>query len=922
MKKLRQRITKEFKKCTFIGDILINDEEYELLKKYLYASYKNIMTKASHTHIDPVFAVALVQIGIRYYDGGYWPHVNKEIGVEPLSGVQQRYIGDSFYKTLVKYNKYNLGASEKVNNILMHCFITENYANDLFDFLFMYYELDLGRDLERHKYLRPHLINSMKRSENSARAYKLKKHTSDAVIVNTRGCSIRATRILKLIDNALFNDILPLNSKNRVSQFFVKWAQNSPKFETSKKELSGLTRNGLKRYSSPYIKFNSNKKQFSIVLPPQNVYVEEDDNLNELYWKVIRDNDERIIRPEFRSSVTGVRTEEVSFVIPHYNIFDSYKIELIKDGIRINDRKIRRDSVRFFDDDGDMITYTDHIPSTQIYAFTDIADEIVSDTDIYCEHMLGMHVYSINLSKGHIIKLPDNRVLAVGKTLEEGLLASGAISGAYVIKNDVKYTMFNEIPSMYFKVRAGNEKGIKLTINNKPQRLNIENCIKFKPDGSDIENGYILKLSDFLNVDGVYSVILDIPNDRKVRDYSFTYISDFGFKFENAPYIFKTQGNLVFTKAYDFNHNPNIRWVGEKEYKFDIFADKDYLSFEMDLNGEPTKIHIYVPALKWKFDNDEWNIERPEEIWHEEFPTLIYIKHPDDYIRFSMPPLVGDEDDEDAEFFTDFVKDKNQHMFICDTRKMLSWFGKEEALRPLYIEFKDERKVFATIITRCFLNDCSMHEGKDDDLVFQYDILGFNDCVVDIFFNNTYLAKKVPVTTKGTHLKVPFLSGNYILTFYEVEEDEFGFGEDYYRFDQKILKYENKRDISGRNLTVQTIFENKAESIIFGPSRYELKSKLYISDIEILATDNIGFIGKLRFEKKQKNFLHVSISFVNNDVNKLSIKYHDYNDHKFKTFMYDKESKSLVSQTEERLSNPKRYILLEKEKYHFKREKA
>lgn len=921
MKKLKQRITKEFKKCTFIGDILINDEEYELLKKYLYASYKNILAKASHTHIDPVLAVALVQIGVRLYDGGYWSHVSKEIGVEPLSGVHQRYIGDSFYKTLVKYNKYNLGSSEKVNNILMHCFITENYANDLFDFLFMYYELDLGRDLERHKYLRPHLINSMKRSETSARAYKLKKHTSDAVIVNTRGCSIRATRILKLIDNALFNDTLPLNSKNRVSQFFVKWAQNSPKFETSKKELSGLTRNGLKRYSSPYIKFNYSKKQFSIILPPQNVYVEEDDDLKELYWRVIKDDEERVIKPDFRSSVTGVRTEEISFTIPHYDIFDSYKIELIKDGVRINDRKIRRDSVRFFDDDGDMVTYSDHIPAAQIYAFTDTEDEIVSDTEIYSEHMLGMNLYNLNLSKGHIIRLPDNRVLAVGKTLEEGLLTSGAISGAYVIEGDTKFTMFNEIPSLYFKVKSGNEKGIKLTINDKPQRLNIENCIKFKPDGSEIENGYILKLSEFLTNDGVYSINLDIPNDRKIRDYSFTYISGFGFEFENAPYIFKNEGKLIFTKAYSFNHSKNIRKVGEKEYKFDILADKDYLSFEMLLNNKLRKIHLYVPVLKWKFDDDEWNIERPEEIWHEEFPNYIYIKHPDDNIRFSMPPLIGDEEDEDAEFFVDFSKDKSQHMFICDTRKILSWFGREEALRPLYIEFNDQKKIFTTIITRCFLNSCSMREGKDNDLIFQYDILGFNDCVVDIFYGHTLLAEKVPVTTKGTRLKVPFLSGNYILTFYEAEEDEFGFGEDYYRFDQKVLKYENKRDISGKNITVQTIFENKAESIIFSPARFELKSKLYLSDIEPLVTDSVGFTGKLRFEKNQKNYLHITISFVNNDVSKLFIKYHDYADHKVKDFMYDKETKSLVAQTEERLSNPKRYILLDKSKYHFKREK-
>lgn len=76
--KLIRRINREFPKKKFIGDILIDDEEYLLLEDLLFDGYKLILNSYSHIIVDPVFATALVQVGIRKYDGNYWKHL-KEI---------------------------------------------------------------------------------------------------------------------------------------------------------------------------------------------------------------------------------------------------------------------------------------------------------------------------------------------------------------------------------------------------------------------------------------------------------------------------------------------------------------------------------------------------------------------------------------------------------------------------------------------------------------------------------------------------------------------------------------------------------------------------------------------------------------------------------------------------------------------------
>lgn len=114
-KHLNAKINRQFKTCRYIGDIVIGEDEYILLKAYLHSICKKYLNTSERYITSSIFAVALVQIGIHKYDGRFWPHVEREIGME-LPGSYQKWIGRSFYKTLEKYNKYKVAENEMMNN--------------------------------------------------------------------------------------------------------------------------------------------------------------------------------------------------------------------------------------------------------------------------------------------------------------------------------------------------------------------------------------------------------------------------------------------------------------------------------------------------------------------------------------------------------------------------------------------------------------------------------------------------------------------------------------------------------------------------------------------------------------------------------------------------------------------------------------
>lgn len=923
--KLARRIEREFKKCKYIGDIQISDEEYEILKGFFRYGYRKICNSSSHETVNSLFAVALVQIGIRFYNGKFWVYVQKELGLEKLPQHHQAWIGNSFYKTLIYYGKYHVEAHEFMNNILLHCFITKYYADDFFDFLFAYYQIDLERDLTRNSSeMRKYLMQSMSKGESSVRAYKIKKHTADAVSANEKGCKIRVGKILRFMDNALFYDIYPTTSQNRIAQLFCSWAASSKKFDNEKKHVRGLTTKGIKRYSMPYLHFDGMTNRFFVILPPQYVHLDNEETLPEIIWKISISEQTYSIVASVDSCVTGCKTERISdFFIDTPMLMHEMRFELWKNGIRIQRFKIKSNSVRFFDDDWDEI-YLDSLPIGQAYAFVEENSVIISNSNsiVNFEKILGYKLYTLDLHNGDVLKLPNGKAKSVGKQLEEGIFSPTLVSGAYVICENIKYSIYSQIPSIYFRMKPSQEIGTLLWINNKKYRFDIENCVCFDLDESTEEKGYILKLDEYLYGDGIYNLRLDIPNDRKNRNFNFALIRNFGFSFDANPYIFTKNGKITFHEGLFIESRDQSSTKNGNIFDFEISPIKDHLSFVCYSNEKAIDIRIYLPALKWKFDDGEWNVSQPEEIWHKEFPSTIWIKHPDDQLTFSMTPIILDDEDDDSEentFAVSFPKNKQAHLFQCDTRKILSWFGYEEALRNLYLLTSAQRIHFATVVTRCQVNSAEIIENrKDGELIIKSNISGFSNCVVDVFYGEELLAEKQKIYTSGIKLKVPFRSGNYTVIYYEWDEDEDDFGfADYRKFHIEHLFYQNKYDLSGKEIVLQSAEEKKDLHSIFPSKRYLLKNPIRIMAVESDMQNTNVYYGTVALSDKQ---LQVRIEFSNLSQNQAKISFFSEEDREYFDFLFDIEQCTLVTEEDESLSPQqaqKRYIFLDSEEFHF-----
>lgn len=925
-KHLNTKINRQFKTCRYIGDIVISEDEYIILKAYLRSICRKYLNTSERYITSPIFAVALVQIGIHKYDGRFWPHVEREIGME-LPGSYQKWIGRSFYKTLEKYNKYKVAENEMMNNILLHCFITNYYASDLFDFLFAYYQIDLERDLTSNsKEMRDYLMQSMASGENTARAYKIKKHTSDAVAFNTRGCKIRVGKILRFMDNALFYGLFPRTSQNRIAQLFCKWADESKKFNQAKKAIAGLTKRGEKRYSSPYLRYNGNQNRFELVLPPQYIHLATNEELPNLHWKIVFSNVEKTLEAESENCVTGCKTRIVSDIyIPSDNIFDSIRIELIKNDAEVIHKftNIRAACIRFFDNNWELIHYTDALPIGDAFAFTHTEDALYTDSDaVYnCEYLNGLNLYSMELIKGDIIRLPDGRALPAGSALEDGLLKNNLKNGVYVMRKGVKYPVFSAVPSIYFRMSPTQERGTLIRINEEKYRFDIARAIKCNMQDKTDEYGYILRLSDYIKTDGIFRVNIDIPNSRKANDYSFAVINQFDYKYEDAPFIYKKEGKITFSSTGMILGDEHSEHIANNSFVFRIDPDIDYLPFTYQTANENLALRVYLPAFKWKFDDGAWHTERPEEIWHAEFPKMIYLKFPDDTVCLDMPPLMTD-DNEDAEYSIKVEKNKEKHLFVCDTRKMLSWFGFEDIIRPLSLHFESISFVFLRVITHCFLanSECQIVEDRPNrKLWFRSSIIGFSDCVADVYLDGILIAEKVEVKSNGFKLSIPFTSGKYRIEYFEAdEEDDFG-ATDYRLFDTKECNYKNTKDLSDKTIQIVSVTERRQEGSIFSSPEYVLRGNVTVSSIQAIPNEIDSFTGVLSCYTLTP--LRVKVTFENPNNMKVGALYF-WSDEEdgYIEFMYDKIEGILVLSEDESTSSSEaknRYLVLYEDSYYY-----
>lgn len=906
--KLIKKIKKSFDKVKYIGDIPIDDQEYDILVEILRKRIFS-MNASFATVDDPIFAVALVQIGIRFYNGKFWSHVSDIVGIK-LDGNKQGKIGSRFYNTLIKHKKIHLGENEMVNNILMHCFITKYYASDFFDFLFAYYQYDLDRDLEQHKEMRDHLISCMKKAEDSSRAFKVKKGTADAATVNEKGCKIRVYNILKWMDAYLFEDRLPENSPNRTAQFFVEWAKTSKRFS---KEKGIYYSRGKKRFRSPYLHFDFKTEEFQLVLPVQTIPLSDNEESAELSWKISYESIEEIIESETENTVIGCRNINIEYLTinPDY-IFSNFKIELIKNKTDIIKRfALKSDSARFFDSDYDNIVGT-HLPEGDVYTFVQRDEKIESDAYYDLEHYLGLDFYSFNLSKGNIVKKPDGKALSVGRELQEGLLEHNYISYAKAIMSDYTLDIYSKAPSVLVKMKKTAQVGTLIIVNGIKNRFNLEKCIEFKQDSTEY-NYYLINLTHYCNSDGAYTIEIDVPSDRKLRRYEFVLIENYGCTFEGAPYIFMDKGRIRF------NENLSVLFRNQKAntFDFDIDGNTDVLDFVV--NG--FKILIEVPVFKWKLRCDgRWHHYEPDELWHKEFPDNMCFKIPSNSGRiYSDQDIIDDEDGQSI----DFTYDQENNCFVCDTRKIKTWLEMGTAIHNLYIQFGETDFKFLTVVTNCILADCQLSSSlKDGQLNIQSTILGFFDCFVDIYHNEELIAEKINLTSNGAKHKTDKLFGAFKLVFFEYDDDGDDFGDAVYsEFATKRVVLNNENSLIGKKVTIQYATEDSTTQSIFSASKFDIRDRITILIDEIDKDDPTIYYGTSNCPNPTLSKLRMEVDLL--DVEKPTkaiVLFYDKEEMCYVDFVYDKKLKTVLKSEDDSLSideRKARYMIVTQPKYYY-----
>lgn len=918
---LLRRISREFSEKRLIGDIAINEDEYALLMARFRKQFNLLKNSSDHIIMDNAFALALIQIGIKYYDGGFWPHVAAELGVKSLPPHQTQWIGESFYKTLIKYDKLRLKQGEWVNNILMHCFVSDYYADNLFNFLFAFYRIDLERDLLRNNSeMMNSLVETMVKNDNTGRTYWLVRHTADAVHINTNDAKKQIMRLLSLIDNCFWEQDTPVTSTNRLSKLFVKWQENSEDFKLEYVKYHGgeYIGRGKKSFSKPFLRCDF-PDAFRLHFPTQIINFEYSDDV---YWEVSCGETENRLDVNLYQAVTGYKTEETYLELQTSELFCEYNISLMCGNLKLRRFKIMADDIRFFDKDGDYIL-VDNLPSGEAIAFSPVGIVPVSEAIIDSERVGNLICSHFDFQNGDIVRLPDGKPVSIEKKLKEGLLPRGRLNGAYALYNGgEQISIYNKAPALLLKILPSRTSGTLIQVNGRNFRLFDYETVVVDIDERSGQKGYIINTSDYgCSEDGIYQMLIDVPNDRKRRYWEFAVIKGFNFKFEEAPYIFSHRGTIRFGDGLKIESGGVSEKIhNENAFNFEINPKCDDIMFSLLTDSTKIPLRVYVPALKWKFDNGDWQVERPPELWHNDFPTMIYIKHPDDTLTFCM-----DDDDvyESQEQEQSYNKLKGKHLFECDMTRFKSWFGREVAMRRVMLQLCDGKTEFIRVVTRSIALSCIIRGDYENDmLIGEVDIIGKARYYADIKLNNYLFAEKVMISHGKFALRSELVSGTYIVDIFEEDDDDTGFGDPCYfliaHFEQDLL---NPNNLSGKCIEVKRIRKGQ-ESNTYLPLNYRFTiENLSYSD----ELDKHHYTGQMFVDNSTGQYrklvaaYQVNVNFYNmNKLKYAKLSFLDGNE--LEVFLYDFKRKIIVKEENRdlpRAERYRRYIPLYEDEYIF-----
>lgn len=913
-KKLMSRISKEFDKKFFIGDISVSDDEYQILKNYSSTLIKS-MLRNSHAVLDsPQLVITLVQIGIRRYDGNFWTHASHELNIK-LDQRARALISDTLLSTLRVHEKYILSESERVQTVLFHGFVSDYYSKGLFELLFQYYVKDLERDIYRNDAQQMQALMdtlAMKASlgekdseaftdkfmVKGSRAYKLRYHTLNAISAKPRHSRARLRRLLRLIDNAFWKGKVPKKPTSRLTILFKQWIEESPTYqqEYNSYMLGEVTNRGKKHFSTPYLFADIDRTCFELRLPAQII---RESASADACWEITTSQRTITVPVEYYDVLTGHKTFDSYCRILPSELFDTIKCQLLWNGVSVKRfPNVPSSTVRFFDMEGDYAPRLFRIP---MCAYTSPIHRLTSPALLKGVPAGQLMRWEFSFERGDVVILPNGESMVVGDRFAVGLIARNRVP--YVTFLNHKHSsapVYSRVPDLIIKTPAAVLDGTVISVND--ARFKIGNIVHttFDIPGNKQECAVLIPLGKITACknDTLNTVYVSIPGDAHTQSFDFVCIDRFAAHFDGAPYVFEERGTVVFPPHLHVTCDDAEKLQGENGFCFDLTTgiSKLYLTVQQKLHLE-----LRIPTVSWSLDNEVWHLEPAGELWYSEFNRIkqLYIRSPISKISFNTDTDVAD--DEDDEVYSIAAEPLDEDKYVVDMRPFKKWLTRDIIKHNVNMKVGSEEYRFASVYTRSFVVSCDLSADYDKSILTCHcDVIGMSDYYVDIIHKSSgqIIADKAPLTDGLWEASDSLRSGIYSVEIFERDaDDEENIFWPIHTMEKKLI---NKNDFTGKHLHVRRFMSGRT-STLFTVFSHEY----WIVDLARI--DSHTYHGKL-MDNGIDSDLDVQVTFPDlNELRYFNIAFWDDYEETYIDFMFDTKMRKLALEEADGLRPSERY---------------
>lgn len=801
---LHNRIVREFKNVTLLSEIEINDREFDLLMYYLKRKYLRIKENFKRSFVDILFSVAMVQIGIRYYENNFWPQVAKAADIDEIDQMSRGWVGRSVTDTLLAFGKPVYSKNEYVTNIMMHCFITDTYSGRFFDYLFQYYRIDLERDISGFQDMDLEYICESIVNPYSKRKQLLSEYAAMSIRAAREYCKDIILKTLRMIDCSFWDE--EYNEQyltGRLARRFEEWKEQSEFYQSEKRKSRKdiIKDKCIRQFRKPHLECDFEAGKFNIILPTQMIPVSVTDELPVVKWFVVS-RKKWDFQCYLSDGYSGYKTEEIRIWLDPEDIFQKYVFLLFTNDVLLRSFVWDEKKAQFFEENGRWVA-GEHIEPGRLFAFVSADSYIKSEALMYEGKEFGLKYYELNLHDHDFVLVQGEENYYVGKIPAPGLSDNYKIMGITISLDEKAIdtiSVYSKFPELIVEVEEGQYRGTAVIVNGTVNKLSQMEFVDVHAGKTSDKKYYFIFTEKLQGIHKGYNKILvDYPNSQKRLFVEYYILSDFSYKFVGSPYIYRDNGilrvnrNVINDKIYlDCKQNDSdvlFKMSELEDGMLTISAEDDIL------------LHFTVPMLLVSWDRKEWKYEQLEDIWHSDLENMVYIRYPSDIITLYV-------DGENANLSRCCFRKRVDGIFDCDLTKLKSYFSETKVIEKIGMEVKEQRNGLFKIIQKSIFLDVKLSVNPETNGIdAKLDILGKGTYFADLFFRRILLIEKEPVPEDMiVHFDIEADTADYTVKVFEAED--FCFDEEYQFVGEKKQTLINTSDLVGCCMKVKNVRSN------------------------------------------------------------------------------------------------------------------